>query len=57
MTDAEAEKAELRRWIDSQGLAAQLDAILASADAPQDLFEASEEDLRCLLYTSPSPRD
>ena len=46
MTDAEAEKAELLQWIDSQGFTAQRDAILASADAPQDLFEASEEDLR-----------
>ena len=46
MTDAEAEKAELRRWIDSQGLSARRDAILRSADDLQDLVEASEEDLR-----------
>ena len=46
MTDAETQKTELSQWIDSQGFSAQRDAILASADAPQDLFEASEEDLR-----------
>ena len=46
MTDAETQKTELSQWIDSQGFTAQRDAILASADAPQDLFEASEEDLR-----------